>query len=958
MAALMSLTQISSANPAYENFYRQVDPGNTGKVGAAEAAQFLKKSGLSDSTLSKIWDLSDPERKGYLDKRGFFIALRLVASAQSGNDVSPNNITQSMSVPAPKFRDTASPSLVAAAPSDPSWALKVDDKAKYDGIFESLSPVNGLLSGDKVKPVLINSNLPLDVLGKIWDLSDIDKDGHLDKEEFAVAMHLVYRAREKEPVPAGLPSSFIPPSKRKKSGGTLPGSVSVLPSSPFLLKENLRSTAPLRSSPLTVASGISPSNSFRSTTPSPTASPALQPVSANWVVPQEDRAQYEDIFELADSDFDGMVGGGEVKDIFMNSGLPQNVLAHIWSLADTKSVGKLTKEQFCLAMHLMQQKVKGVDPPQSLTAEMIPPSERHSTANAAISSEFPSSLGFELPGLTSVPRETSSSVSPVEMTGIKELDDVNKEISQLQSEKRILEQEIRQKEEAIRQKNSEVQSMHVELERENSGAQEAEQQKQVAQDRLQEMEQQKSKLEDLVKDSKNKCQEENSRISSLQTQILSHEADQQTQEKEVSRVRTDLYCLEQEEQRLEDSVRASESKLESILKLLRTSQDEMDETHAELSQIQEVQKELNRAIERIDKALGSSGTLSLAEIDQLLAEEDSSPSATAESSFRSRRAMFSANTSSQDPFQTEDPFKSDPFNKADPFGGDPFKQADPFHDSFTSSDPFAKSAASSLKQASPFGSVSSTTPSRFIDSDPFATTDPFASESFGGKGGFADFGSMSKGSRGHPVARKPTYPLPPSKKPGPARPAPPPYGAYLSAGRLGAHQQCCPLISSRTVGRETSDAEARVQPELIPRPQAAAKRTVRLVFMACARTRRPVEPPLRPPPRFRTLEALEVKWSSWSGPSVRARGRRRSVCVGSASRSSRTSSWLLLSAGSTCLEREADPHSSSTRQCQTAIEILLTHASAKNNLRMWGPLKDSFLSVPLSFEPHFFFFFF
>lgn len=53
-------------------------------------------------------------------------------------------------------------------------------------------------------------------------------------------------------------------------------------------------------------------------------------MSANWVVPQEDREQYEEIFELADSDFDGMVGGGEVKDIFINSGLPQNVLAHIW----------------------------------------------------------------------------------------------------------------------------------------------------------------------------------------------------------------------------------------------------------------------------------------------------------------------------------------------------------------------------------------------------------------------------------------------------------------------------------------------------------------------------------------------------------------------------------------------------------------------------------------------------
>lgn len=42
-----------------------------------------------------------------------------------------------------------------------------EEKSKFDGIFESLSPVNGLLSGDKVKPVLINSKLPLDVLGKV-----------------------------------------------------------------------------------------------------------------------------------------------------------------------------------------------------------------------------------------------------------------------------------------------------------------------------------------------------------------------------------------------------------------------------------------------------------------------------------------------------------------------------------------------------------------------------------------------------------------------------------------------------------------------------------------------------------------------------------------------------------------------------------------------------------------------
>lgn len=44
---------------------------------------------------------------------------------------------------------------------------QVEEKAKFDGIFESLLPVNGLLSGDKVKPVLMNSKLPLDILGRV-----------------------------------------------------------------------------------------------------------------------------------------------------------------------------------------------------------------------------------------------------------------------------------------------------------------------------------------------------------------------------------------------------------------------------------------------------------------------------------------------------------------------------------------------------------------------------------------------------------------------------------------------------------------------------------------------------------------------------------------------------------------------------------------------------------------------
>lgn len=43
-----------------------------------------------------------------------------------------------------------------------------EEKMKFDSIFESLGPLGGMLTGDKVKPVLLNSKLPVDILGRVW----------------------------------------------------------------------------------------------------------------------------------------------------------------------------------------------------------------------------------------------------------------------------------------------------------------------------------------------------------------------------------------------------------------------------------------------------------------------------------------------------------------------------------------------------------------------------------------------------------------------------------------------------------------------------------------------------------------------------------------------------------------------------------------------------------------------
>ena len=38
---------------------------------------------------------------------------------------------------------------------------------------------------------MIKSKLPNNVLGKIWKLADVDKDGMLDADEFSLALHLM-----------------------------------------------------------------------------------------------------------------------------------------------------------------------------------------------------------------------------------------------------------------------------------------------------------------------------------------------------------------------------------------------------------------------------------------------------------------------------------------------------------------------------------------------------------------------------------------------------------------------------------------------------------------------------------------------------------------------------------------------------------------------------------------------
>ena len=95
------------------------------------------------------------------------------------------------------------------------WAVTKDEKRIYDDLFKAWDGFNrGYITGDQAIEIFGQSGLEKSDLEKIWTLSDPYNKGRLNLDEFAVAMHLIYRKLNGYPVPNRLPPELIPPSTR------------------------------------------------------------------------------------------------------------------------------------------------------------------------------------------------------------------------------------------------------------------------------------------------------------------------------------------------------------------------------------------------------------------------------------------------------------------------------------------------------------------------------------------------------------------------------------------------------------------------------------------------------------------------------------------------------------------------------------------------------------------------
>lgn len=332
------------------------------------------------------------------------------------------------------------------------WAITSEERTKHDKQFDNLKPSGGYITGDQARTFFLQSGLPAPVLAEIWALSDLNKDGKMDQQEFSIAMKLIKLKLQGQQLPVVLPPimkqppMFSPLISARFGMGSMPNLSIHQPLPPVA-----PITAPLSSAtsgtsipPLMMPAPLVPSVST-SSLPNGTAS-LIQPLSipyssstlphassyslmmggfggasiqkaqslidlgsssstsstaslsgnspktgtSEWAVPQPSRLKYRQKFNSLDKSMSGYLSGFQARNALLQSNLSQTQLATIWTLADIDGDGQLKAEEFILAMHLTDMAKAGQPLPLTLPPELVPPSFRGGKQIDSINGTLPS----------------------------------------------------------------------------------------------------------------------------------------------------------------------------------------------------------------------------------------------------------------------------------------------------------------------------------------------------------------------------------------------------------------------------------------------------------------------------------------------------------------------------------------------------------------------------------------
>ncbi|XP_056422657.1 ralBP1-associated Eps domain-containing protein 1 isoform X4 [Hyla sarda] len=357
----------------YSDLFAYCDTDSTKKVASnGRVLELFRAAQLPSEVSLQIMELCGATRLGYFGRSQFYIALKLVAVAQSGLPLRVESLNTVKDLPLPRF-------LVSKNEQDSRHPLahssEGDNSSSYSGVIPPPPPSRIQVKKGSVSHDVIQPRGPADQQESPSPVVSPQQSPPSSPLSWRKHSRHASGGNSERPVTGSGP--FWTPYSETQSGGSS-GEGTWPAHSPLPHQENWVSFADTPPSSALLAmhpASVQDQTTVR-TVASATTTKEIRRQSSSyddpWKITDEQRQYYVNQFKNIQPDLNGFIPGSAAKEFFTKSKLPIPELSHIWELSDFDKDGALTLDEFCAAFHLVVARKNGYDLPEKLPESLMP----------------------------------------------------------------------------------------------------------------------------------------------------------------------------------------------------------------------------------------------------------------------------------------------------------------------------------------------------------------------------------------------------------------------------------------------------------------------------------------------------------------------------------------------------------------------------------------------------------
>ncbi|XP_006642987.2 ralBP1-associated Eps domain-containing protein 1 isoform X1 [Lepisosteus oculatus] len=368
-----SLTLSDVEQKYYSDLFTYCDTENTKKVASnGRVLDLFRAAQLPSEVVLQITELCGATRLGYFGRSQFYIALKLIAVAQSGLPLRVESLNTVKDLPLPRF-------VVGKNEQESRHAAMYSSDAENQGTYSGVIPP----PPGRIQVKKVSGHEVIQPRAQTAEAQPDSTSPVVSPHQSPPASPHTWRKHKRHPSGG---NSERPPVTAgpvwtpfgEAQSGPVAGDGMWSAHSPPPVQESWVSftdTPPTSTLPPMHPASVQESTTVRTVASAAMANEIRRQTSGYddpWKITDEQRQYYINQFKTIQPDLNGFIPGSAAKEFFTKSKLPIHELSHIWELSDFDKDGALTLDEFCAAFHLVVARKNGYDLPEKLPESLMP----------------------------------------------------------------------------------------------------------------------------------------------------------------------------------------------------------------------------------------------------------------------------------------------------------------------------------------------------------------------------------------------------------------------------------------------------------------------------------------------------------------------------------------------------------------------------------------------------------